>query len=67
MIASRFFEDYEAGYVRETLGRTITETTLAHADRPAFLPAPYGRGVVSNPAFGRRTPTARSSSAWRSA
>ena len=29
MIASRFFEDYEAGYVRETLGRTITETTLA--------------------------------------
>ena len=28
MIRSRYFEEYEAGTVRETLGRTITETDV---------------------------------------
>lgn len=28
MIQSKFFEDYEPGHVRDTLGRTITETDI---------------------------------------
>ena len=40
MIVEQFFEDYEAGFIRKTLGRTITETDIVvHAGQTGdFFP-----------------------------
>ena len=56
MIASRFFEDYEAGYVRETLGRTITETDIVlHAGQTGdFYPHHMDEEWCRTQHFGRR-------------
>lgn len=48
-----YFEDYEIGSVRESIGRTITETDIViHAGQTGdFFPPPYGRGVRQDYGF----------------
>lgn len=56
MIAPKFFEDYETGSVRETLGRTITETDIVlHAGQTGdFYPHHMDEEWCRTQLFGRR-------------
>jgi acyl dehydratase len=56
MIQSRFFEDYEAGSVRNTLGRTITEADIViHAGQTGdFYPHHMDAEWCKTQPFGRR-------------
>jgi len=56
MIESRFFEDYETGSVRRTLGRTITETDIViHAGQTGdFYPHHMDAEWCSMQPFGQR-------------
>jgi acyl dehydratase len=56
MITPRFFEDYETGSVRETLGRTITETDIVlHAGQTGdFYPHHMDAEWCKTQPFGQR-------------
>jgi acyl dehydratase len=56
MFAPRFFEDYVTGSVRETLGRTITETDIViHAGQTGdFYPHHVDEEWCRTQPFGRR-------------
>ena len=56
MISSKFFEDYVTGSVRETLGRTITETDIVlHAGQTGdFYPHHVDEEWCRTQPFGRR-------------
>ena len=56
MIVARFFEDYEVGAVRETLGRTITETDVViHAGQTGdFYPHHMDAEWCKTQPFGQR-------------
>lgn len=56
MIASQFFEDYAVHSVRETLGRTITETDIVlHAGQTGdFYPHHMDEEWCRTQSFGRR-------------
>ena len=56
MIQSRFFEDYEVGSVRNTLGRTITEADIViHAGQTGdFYPHHMDAEWCKTQPFGRR-------------
>ena len=56
MIVSRYFEDYEAGSVRETLGRTITESDIViHAGQTGdFYPHHMDAEWCKTQPFGQR-------------
>ena len=56
MIQSRYFEDYETGSVRETLGRTITETDIVvHAGHSGdFYPHHMDAEWCKTQPFGQR-------------
>lgn len=56
MIQQRYFEDYELGEVRETLGRTITETDVViHAGQTGdFYPHHMDEEWCKTQEFGRR-------------
>jgi acyl dehydratase len=56
MILQRYFEDYELGEVRETLGRTITEADIViHAGQTGdFFPHHMDEEWCKTQEFGRR-------------
>jgi acyl dehydratase len=56
MIQSKYFEDYEIGSTRETLGRTITETDIVlHAGQSGdFYPHHMDAEWCKGQEFGRR-------------
>ena len=56
MIQSKYFEDYQVGSTRETLGRTITETDIVlHAgQRGDFYPHHMDAEWCKGQEFGRR-------------
>jgi acyl dehydratase len=56
MIVPRFFEDYQQGSVRETLGRTITESDIViHAGQTGdFYPHHMDAEWCKTQPFGRR-------------
>ena len=56
MMRSQFFEDYQPGAVRETLGRTITETDIVvHAGQSGdFYPHHVDAEWCKTQEFGRR-------------
>lgn len=56
MIASQYFEDYVTGSVRETLGRTMTETDIVlHAGQTGdFYPHHMDEEWCRSQPFGRR-------------
>jgi acyl dehydratase len=56
MIRSQFFEEYEVGVVRETLGRTITETDIVlHAGQTGdFYPHHMDAQWCKTQPFGQR-------------
>jgi acyl dehydratase len=56
MIVSRYFDDYKAGSVRETLGRTITETDFViHAGQTGdFYPHHMDAEWCKTQPFGQR-------------
>ena len=56
MIVSRFFEDYDPGATRETLGRTITETDIVmHAGQTGdFYPHHMDEEWCRTQSFGHR-------------
>ena len=56
MIAPRYFEDYQAGSIRETLGRTITESDIViHAGQTGdFYPHHLDAEWCKTQPFGQR-------------